>query len=91
MSTPREIERARFKEHVEQILQEHGLIGSVQDLADFIRNPEVVWYGPHECNGCGATIVKSSIKSGGVSLDAPHDHHYPNHQWARHNCPSSSR
>jgi hypothetical protein len=55
-------------------------------LQTFIRNPKTVWYGPHQCNGCGATIVKSSIESGGVSLDAPHGHHYPNHEWTQHKC-----
>jgi hypothetical protein len=53
---------------------------------NFIRNPSIVWYGPHECNGCGAIIVKPSISSGGIALDAPHGHHYPNHQWKEHKC-----
>lgn len=56
------------------------------NLNRFIRNRKVVWYGPHECNGCGATVVKSSIESGAIALDAPHGHHYPNHKWMKHVC-----
>lgn len=33
------------------------------------------------------TIVKSSIESGAIALDAPHGHHYPNHEWRLHQCP----
>ena len=55
-------------------------------FTDHIRNPNVVWYGPHECNGCGQTIVKASTHDGGMSLDAPHGHHYPNHKWTEHRC-----
>jgi hypothetical protein len=53
---------------------------------NFIRNPKVVWYGPHQCNGCGGLIVRSSSQSGGISLNAPFNHHYPNHIWAEHKC-----
>lgn len=55
-------------------------------ISRFIRNRKVVWYGPHECNNCGATIVKSSFNQGGLELDAPHGHHYPNHRWTLHRC-----
>ncbi len=55
-------------------------------LSRFIRLRSVVWYGVHECNGCGAPIVKSSSETGGVALDAPHDSCYPNHKWALHCC-----
>jgi hypothetical protein len=51
-----------------------------------IKDPVGVWYGPHECNGCGATIIKLSLEQGGISLNAPHDHHYPNHVWQKHSC-----
>lgn len=61
-----------------------------KSLATWIRNPGIVWYGPHECNGCGQTIVKSSIESGGKSLNAPHNHHYPNHKWVEHKCESTN-
>lgn len=58
----------------------------MRNLDAFIRNPHTVWYGPHQCNGCGETIVKSSLESGGVALDAPHGHHYPNFPWKKHVC-----
>lgn len=61
-------------------------IGADFKLTRFIRNRKVVWYGPHECNNCGATIVKSSHNQGGIELDAPFDHHYPNHRWVLHRC-----
>ena len=51
-----------------------------------IKDPAGVWYGPHECNGCGATVVKLSVAQGGIALDAPHNHHYPNHIWQKHIC-----
>lgn len=56
-------------------------------LLEFIRNPEVIWYGPHGCNGCGHKIIKSSAHSGGVELDAEDfNHNYPNFKWERHVC-----
>ena len=51
-----------------------------------ITDPDVIWYGPHECNGCGKQIVKSSIDTGGVALDFAHNSHYPNHVWEKHVC-----
>ncbi len=51
-----------------------------------IRDPKGIWYGPHECNGCGTTIVKLSKEQGNISLDAPFNHHYPNFQWKKHTC-----
>lgn len=62
---------------------------STFDLESFIRQTNVVWYGPHECNSCGRVVVKSSIATGGVTLDAPHDHHYPNFKWKEHKCTKS--
>jgi hypothetical protein len=32
--------------------------------------------------------VKLQREKGDVSLDAPHDHHYPNHDWKEHECPT---
>ena len=52
----------------------------------FVYDPDIVWYGPHACNVCGREVVKSSNDSGGVMLDAPQEHHYPNHLWRLHNC-----
>lgn len=51
-----------------------------------IKDPEGIWYGPHECNGCGKLVIKKSLDQGGLTLDAPHNHHYPNHQWEIHIC-----
>lgn len=59
---------------------------SKTELNKLIRRRNVAWYGPYDCNGCGATIVKSSIKIGGIMLNAPHGHHYPNHDWKKHVC-----
>lgn len=54
---------------------------------DFIRDPNVVWYGPHACNKCGKMIVKSSFETGGKELDAEdYNHHYPNFRWHQHVC-----
>jgi len=58
---------------------------------NFIRNPNVIWYGPFECSGCGQTIVRPSRTDGGVALNAPHDHHYPNHKWTKHVCPARKK
>lgn len=52
-----------------------------------IRNPEVIWYGPHECPKCGRIIVKSAMEQGGLSLDAADfNHRYPNFKWEKHKC-----
>jgi len=45
-----------------------------------------VWYGPHQCNGCGETVVVLSRQQGGLALNAPHNHNYPNHVWEEHVC-----
>ena len=55
-----------------------------------IKDPDGVWYGPHQCNGCGATIIKLSVAQGGIALDAPFNHHYPNHVWEKHSCKTLS-
>lgn len=65
---------------------------TAEGLAKFIRDPAIIWYGPHQCNKCVAMIVKSSFESGGVMLDAgDHNHHYPNWPWQRHKCGIDSR
>ena len=51
-----------------------------------IRDPKGVWYGPHQCNGCGETVVVLSRQQGGLALNAPHNHNYPNHVWEEHVC-----
>lgn len=30
-----------------------------------------VWYGPHECNVCGVTIVKAALEDGGAEFEPP--------------------
>lgn len=55
-------------------------------LENFIYDPSVVWYGPHACQTCGNLIVQSSAESGAIALDAPFEHHYPNHRWVEHEC-----
>lgn len=58
-----------------------------EGLQKFIRDPAIIWYGPHQCNKCGQIIVKSSFESGGLALDAgDYEHHYPNFPWKRHDC-----
>ena len=53
----------------------------------YIRNPDIIWYGPHQCNMCGNTIVQSSYQQGGVQLDASDiNHNYPNYEWQLHKC-----
>jgi hypothetical protein len=60
-------------------------------LSRFIRMRKVVWYGPHPCEECGETIIRSSKETGRVALDAPFDHHYPNFKWCRHRCTKERR
>lgn len=55
-------------------------------IGDLIRDPSIVWYGPHECTDCGKIVVKSGAETGGVALDFAQDSHYPNHQWRLHQC-----
>ena len=52
-----------------------------------LRNPKVIWYGPYACGCCGGTIIRASRGDGGLELDAPFGHHYPNHVWTKHVCP----
>lgn len=51
-----------------------------------IFDPKGIWYGPHACNGCGSTVIVLQKNQGGLALDAPHNHHYPNHVWEKHSC-----
>lgn len=58
-----------------------------EGFASFIRDPSVVWYGPHQCNKCGGIVVKSSFQTGGLALNADDEnHHYPNFVWDKHQC-----
>jgi hypothetical protein len=43
-----------------------------------------VWYGPHPCGVCGATIAKKSEEHGGDEVDYPEGPIYPNTEWKPH-------
>ena len=58
----------------------------VSEFEIFIRDPKVVWYGPHSCPVCHKSVVKSSIESGGIMLDYSHENNYPNCKWTQHVC-----
>lgn len=45
-----------------------------------------IFYGPHPCKECGATIAKASHQQGGESFDYPEGPIYPNTEWKRHAC-----
>ncbi len=52
-----------------------------------LRDPNIVWYGPHGCPKCGKQIVKTGNGAPALTLNAEeHGHHYPNHQWKEHVC-----
>jgi hypothetical protein len=54
---------------------------------ELLRDPNITWYGPHQCGGCGKTIIKTSTNGPQLVLDADdHNHHYPNHRWMEHVC-----
>jgi len=56
-------------------------------LKSFIRDADIIWYGPHNCNKCGNIIIKSAHQQGGVELDAgDFNHNYPNWKWTLHKC-----
>ena len=81
-----EIKQAKDEMYTEYMSALNNANHKKLNFDNFIRDPKTVWYGPHECPVCGSKIVKSSIESGGVMLDAPHDSQYPNHQWNAHVC-----
>lgn len=63
---------------------------SVPSNFDLLRDPMVTWYGPHQCNGCGRTIIKTGLEFPSLVLDAEdHNHHYPNFRWQEHVCPGT--
>lgn len=56
-----------------------------------LRDPNIVYYGPHPCPKCDADGSKGTmiIKAGNGApveweLDFVHDSHYPNHVWKQH-------
>jgi hypothetical protein len=57
------------------------------ERAMLIRDPMVTWYGPHACEKCGRTVIKTGNGAPELTLDAEnHDHHYPNFHWCEHQC-----
>jgi hypothetical protein len=50
------------------------------------RNSKIVYYGPHQCDNCGAMIVKMGIEFGGTAFNAPKTYAYPNTEWHPHVC-----
>lgn len=60
------------------------------DLEKKLRDPESLWYGPHQCEACGGIVIRQSLEQGGLKLDAEdHNHHYPNFLWQEHQCKPS--
>lgn len=48
-----------------------------------------VYYGPHECDGCGKPIVRVALEQGGQKFDLPDGPIYPNSDWPVHECSHS--
>jgi hypothetical protein len=46
----------------------------------------LIFYGPHECDSCGKTIIKLAREQGGAPIDYPSGPIYPNIQWRIHIC-----
>lgn len=40
-------------------------------MSETTTEPENVWYGPHNCEVCGVTIVKASREQGGSEFEPP--------------------
>ncbi len=50
------------------------------------RNSKIIYYGPHACENCGATICRMGHEWGGNSFDYPGGPIYPNTEWHAHIC-----
>lgn len=50
------------------------------------RNSKIVYYGPHACSNCGATICKMGSEFGGNAFTYPEGPIYPNTEWHAHVC-----
>lgn len=70
---------------------QNGQMRTLEKLEKEIRDPAAIWYGPHQCEGCGKVIVRRDRRQGEVlSLDAEDfNHHYPNVIWTEHVCTPS--
>ncbi len=50
------------------------------------RSSKIVYYGPHGCENCGATICKAGFEWGGTAFTYPEGPIYPNTEWFPHIC-----
>jgi hypothetical protein len=50
------------------------------------RNSKIIYYGPHACENCGATIAKMGSEWGGTAFTYPDGPIYPNTEWHPHVC-----
>lgn len=50
------------------------------------RSSKIIYYGPHACDNCSATIVKMGLEFGGNMFDQPSGPIYPNTEWHVHVC-----
>lgn len=63
-----------------------------------LRDPNLVYYGPHACQKCdkdgkkGTLIVKAGNGApDDLGFDFVHGSHYPNHEWKKHVCSDKNR
>jgi hypothetical protein len=52
-----------------------------------MMEPDIVYYGPHECEVCKQKICRVSLEQGGMKFDYPDGIIYPNTNWVAHVCP----
>lgn len=50
------------------------------------RSSKIIYYGPHECSGCGQKICKMGHEFGGNAFTYPEGPIYPNTEWHVHVC-----
>lgn len=55
-------------------------------MAITFRSSRIVYYGPHSCENCGATIAKMGQEWGGTAFTYPEGPIYPNTEWHPHVC-----
>jgi hypothetical protein len=73
--------------------QECGQSQRDMRLIEGIENQNIIYYGPHECDLCGAkNVIRGSVKDGfgDIRFDWPvnEPYIYPNHNWIWHQCKS---
>lgn len=50
------------------------------------RSSKIIYYGPHQCQNCGAVICKMGIEFSGNAFTYPDGPIYPNTEWHPHVC-----